>query len=250
METKSDLEKKEKKKAYDKEYRLQNAEKKKAYYKEYRLQNAEKIKAQEKEYRLQNADNKKAYHKAYNKEYRLKNAEKVKARLKEYRLQNTEKIKAQIKEYYAQNAEKINAYNKAYFKEYYLQNADKINAQKNEYCRQRRQKDPLYRAILNLRGRIRGYCHSIRLKKNFTTMEAIGLTAQEFKKHFEGLFQEGMTWDNYGIWHVDHIKPISLATNQQEVFELNHYTNLQPLWGKDNLKKGNKYEKTDMECPQ
>jgi hypothetical protein len=102
----------------------------------------------------------------------------------------------------------------------------------------------MYRLICNLRRRVRQHCRAIGLGKNFKTITALGCSAQEFKQHFEGLFQNGMTWDNYGIWHVDHIKPISLATNEQEVFELNHYTTLQPLWGKDNLKKGNKYEKT------
>lgn len=51
-----------------------------------------------------------------------------------------------------------------------------------------------------------------------------------------------MNWSNQGIWHLDHIKPISLATTEEEVIALNHYTNFQPLWAEDNLRKGNKYE--------
>jgi hypothetical protein len=50
-----------------------------------------------------------------------------------------------------------------------------------------------------------------------------------------------MTLENHGLWHIDHIKPIALATTEEEVIKLNHYTNLQPLWAKDNLKKGAKY---------
>ena len=51
-----------------------------------------------------------------------------------------------------------------------------------------------------------------------------------------------MGWDNYGIngWHVDHIIPLSSAKNENEIYELCHYTNLQPLWGTDNIKKSNK----------
>ena len=73
-------------------------------------------------------------------------------------------------------------------------------------------------------------------------MDALGCTSLELKQHLELKFTEGMNWDNYGRWHVDHIKPISLATTEQEAIQLSHYTNLQPLWAEDNLKKSNKYE--------
>jgi hypothetical protein len=49
-----------------------------------------------------------------------------------------------------------------------------------------------------------------------------------------------MSWDNYGQWHIDHIRPIS-SFKQEEWEQINHYTNLQPLWAEDNLKKSNKY---------
>jgi len=49
-----------------------------------------------------------------------------------------------------------------------------------------------------------------------------------------------MSWENYGDWHIDHIIPISSAKNNDEVYKLNHYTNFQPLWALDNMKKSNK----------
>ena len=61
------------------------------------------------------------------------------------------------------------------------------------------------------------------------------------KLHFESLFQPGMSWDNYGQWEIDHIKPLSLATTEDEVIKLCHYKNLQPLWKIDNLNKSNIY---------
>lgn len=211
---------------------LDRKEKSKAYCKEYRLQNAEKINAQNKDYKLKNAE----IIKAKNKEYKLLNAQKIKAQRKEYYLQNAEKENTRNNEYYHQNAEMA----KAKMKKYVSQNRDIINSRERKRC----QEDPLYRAISNLRRRIRGYCSSIRLEKNFTTMESIGCSAQELEIHIQGLFQDGMTWDNYGIggWVIDHIKPLYLAKTIDEAKKLNHYMNLQPLWWRDNMLKSNKYE--------
>ena len=50
-----------------------------------------------------------------------------------------------------------------------------------------------------------------------------------------------MTWENYGLWHLDHIIPLCEAKNEEELYKLNHHTNLQPLWAEDNLKKNRKY---------
>jgi len=76
------------------------------------------------------------------------------------------------------------------------------------------------------------------------TIQSIGCSVNELKKWLELKFQEGMTWDNYGKWHIDHIKPcckFNLADidDQKKCF---HYTNLQPLWAKDNRKKWKHYE--------
>ena len=179
--------------------------------------------------------------KVYRKEYYLKNAEKFKTLAKEHHFQNAEKIKARRKDYYLENAEKF----KTNAKEYRLQNPDKIKAN----MKKRRQEDPNYRLTHNLRTRITQHCNSIKLEKNFRTIEALGCTAQEFKEHLEGLFKVGMTWENYGLggWVVDHIKPISLAKTSDEVYLLNHYTNLQPMWELDNLIKSNKYDEPTLQ---
>ena len=105
-----------------------------------------------------------------------------------------------------------------------------------------RKRLPLNRITMSMRTRVSSYCKKIQVDKNFKTMDALGCTAQEFKQHLESKFTQGMSWENYPKWHVDHIKPISLATTEQEAIELSHYTNLQPLWAADNLSKGNKYD--------
>lgn len=78
-------------------------------------------------------------------------------------------------------------------------------------------------------------------KKN-TSFEIIGCTPQELKIHLENKFLDGMNWLNYGKygWYIDHIVPLSSAKNEEDLYKLFHYTNLQPLWATDNLKKKNK----------
>jgi hypothetical protein len=71
-------------------------------------------------------------------------------------------------------------------------------------------------------------------------MELLGCTRAEFLAHIEAQFQPGMTWENRSLWHIDHIRPCAgfdmLDPAQQRVCF--HYTNLQPLWAADNIKKG------------
>jgi hypothetical protein len=70
----------------------------------------------------------------------------------------------------------------------------------------------------------------------------IGCTPQFLKEHLEKQFKDGMNWENYGLygWHIDHIIPLSSAEDEDGVYKLCHYTNLQPLWAKENLSKGSK----------
>lgn len=72
----------------------------------------------------------------------------------------------------------------------------------------------------------------------------LGCTIAEFKAHLESLFKKGMTWANYGEWHVDHIKPCSLfdLSLDKEQHVCFNYLNTQPLWASENLSKGNKYK--------
>lgn len=58
----------------------------------------------------------------------------------------------------------------------------------------------------------------------------------------ESLFEDGMSWDNHGEWHIDHIKPVSLFNPKEKASVVNSLKNLQPLWAHENLSKGNKYK--------
>jgi len=147
---------------------------------------------------------------------------------------NSKYYKSQKYKYWSVN----NKNKKTYSKTYYEANKDKINAR----IKQRRKKDPLFKLRRNTSSLIG---HSIKNKgytKKSKTYQILGCTYKEFKEHIERQFTKGMTWDNQGEWHLDHIYPVSLAENEEELIKLNHYTNFQPLWAEDNLKKSNKIE--------
>jgi hypothetical protein len=148
----------------------------------------------------------------------------------EWKQKNKERAREYNKKSYQLNPEKFKTYSKKW--------ADKNKG----YHKNRMKSEPLLRLVHNMRNRVSSYCKSIRANKTTRTKEMLGLNLADFKSYMESKFQEGMTWDNYGQWHVDHIKPLSLATTEQQVMELNHYTNLQPLWASENLKKSNRYE--------
>jgi len=73
--------------------------------------------------------------------------------------------------------------------------------------------------------------------KGSRTEEILGCSYSDFKAHMESMFKEGMGWHNRGEWHVDHKVPLSSGRTEAEVLSLNHYSNLQPLWGAENIAK-------------
>ena len=93
----------------------------------------------------------------------------------------------------------------------------------------------------NIRSLIRNaFKREFRCKSKKTT-EILGCTFEEFKLYLESKFDENMNWENQGTyWHMDHVVPISSAETEEDVYKLNHYTNFQPLYWEDNLKKSNK----------
>lgn len=100
---------------------------------------------------------------------------------------------------------------------------------------------PKNRIAHNLRTRLRKA-----VKGKISAVRDLGCSVDELKLLLESKFTEGMNWDNYGQWHIDHIKPLSKfdLTNPQELLKACHYTNLQPLWAKDNIVKYNHMENT------
>jgi hypothetical protein len=111
-----------------------------------------------------------------------------------------------------------------------------------DYFRNRRKTDLNFKLSSYMRNSIGRALRGNGKSENTTRL--IGCSIEFLKQHLESKFTEGMTWLNYGKWHVDHIKPcvsfdLSKPKEQRKCF---HYTNLQPLWAIDNLAKGDKYE--------
>ena len=102
--------------------------------------------------------------------------------------------------------------------------------------------DQFFKLKFNIRNLIRNAFKRLFTEKSKKTIEILGCSFEEFKIHLESQFDENMNWENQGkYWHMDHIMPISSAKTEEDVFRLNHYTNFQPLYWEDNLKKSDKY---------
>jgi hypothetical protein len=139
------------------------------------------------------------------------------------------------REYYSANKPKERARNK----KYKVDNKEYNQKYENEYQKNRRAADPTYRLKHNIRTRFTKLFKG--KTKSFHSVDAIGCSIEELKSKLEALFQPGMTMENYGEWEVDHVIPLSSAKTEQEILQLWHYSNLQPLWSLDNQKKGSKY---------
>lgn len=105
---------------------------------------------------------------------------------------------------------------------------------------QRYQTDLVYRLRINLRSRLNA---SIKANcKIGSAVRDLGCTIPEFVQYIAGLFKEGMSWDNWGEWHLDHIRPLASfdLTDREQFLAACHYMNIQPLWAGENRRKGTK----------
>jgi len=168
--------------------------------------------------------------------------------LKEYREKNREKILLSKKEYRKKNSDKIKEYQKNYHESYYKENKNYLCNKVKEYSKNNRDKINEYykKWEENNRERViwkRLLVRSLRrlgTKKENSTINLLGYSANDLKKHLEERFQEGMSWVNYGEWHIDHIKPVCSFDKETHPSVVNNLNNLQPLWAKDNFFKGKK----------
>lgn len=186
-----------------------------------------------------------------NKKWKCDNAEQLKSSKSEHYRSNKDRISQQKKDRYRRDRETILAQKQRYYrenrerliermKEYHQQRKGTPEACRNEYFNKRRKEDPLFNITQRVRTRIGHMLRAEGLSKKAKTTVMIGCDWETLKDHLESQFTEGMTWDNRGEWHIDHIIPLSSASTEEGLMDLCHFTNLQPLWAGDNLRKGSK----------
>lgn len=208
----------------------------------------DKIKESSKEYYQKNRDKLLNYSKEryssldkgevaiYNKNYRENNKEELSDKAKVRYVNNKSKILENSKKYREENKK----YYLDYIKKYRKENKESIRESNRLYDKNKRHSNPVYRNYYLIKCAIHYSLKNIGSTKNIRTEEILGCSIEQFKVYLESKFEPWMNWDNQGnpkdglfepnkSWDIDHIIPISSATQEEDVFRLNHYTNLQPL---------------------
>ncbi len=204
------------------------------------MRTREQIKEYQKLWRKRNPDKGRVYSKRWRKNNYQKSLEYQRDYQKKWRQENRQKSRDAVrKSYYKNHAERLKDR-----REYYKKNKQKENKYRVRLAMGKYRSNPESWIIMNLRSRLLRVLNrgTQKLRKSGHTYKLLGADIGMIKKYLEKKFKKGMTWNNRGKWHIDHIKPLSSfdlskSEQQQRAF---HYTNLQPLWAKDNLKKGNK----------
>jgi len=142
--------------------------------------------------------------------------------------------------WYEENKE----HRKEYLKEYREKNIDKIRQIKRDYERNRKSRDPIYKLISNFRTAIYTVLKESNVDKYGHYFDVLQYTPEELITHLELQFKDDMSWDNYGVWHVDHKSPITSfdirEMGDEEFMKCWSLGNLQPMWGEENIRKSNK----------
>lgn len=227
-------------KEYLRLYYLKNKESINIRSKETYKENSESTKLRSKKWRLENPDRHKEYFKkyyeenkddllGYKKEHYIENKDIYLEKSKRYREENPEKYSEYLKNWREENSE----YSKEYLKEWHADNPGK----RTEYWNKLRVEKPY---IIAWRGCLWSALQRMGGSKESSTIDLLKYSASDLKNHMESLFEEGMSWNNWGEWHIDHKFPISKFDKNTPMHIVNSLDNLQPLWASENLSKNNK----------
>jgi len=156
--------------------------------------------------------------------------------------------KPETKKRKSENHKKWSENNRDHLNEYHQKwrekNIDKHRESKRKYQQHLRDTDPIYKLISYFRTAIYTVLKESNVDKYGHYFDVLQYTPEELIKHLELQFKDDMSWDNYGKWHVDHIKPISsfniVEMGDEEFMKCWSLGNLQPMWGEENIRKSNK----------
>jgi hypothetical protein len=210
-------------------------------------------------------EEKRRKHSDYMREYYRRNRDKGRAMARRYarghskeavervrlwRIKNKERWLARLRDHYSENRESELEKGRVFR----AKHRDRLNAAarkrrtparttyEREWRKRKLETDLNYRIKLRLKNRIKKVLWSVKTRKPKVTMELIGCTVQFLRGYLEARFARGMTWKNYGKWHIDHIIPCAEFDLRDPVQQNRcfHYSNLQPLWAFDNISKKDK----------
>ena len=169
--------------------------------------------------------------------------ERARLASKRYHRENREQVLVSMrkrnKRYYAKNSESI----KAAAAKYQSENAKARTDYKRKWVRERAKADPVFKMGLVARRMLQRALGISGQKKYKRTQYHLGYTSEELVAALESKFKNGMGWENYGEWHIDHIKPVKAFLDEgvTDPAIINSIDNLQPLWASENMSKGAKY---------
>jgi len=188
---------------------------------------------------------------AYMKEWRSRNRDKLSGYARRHYLKHREKMKEHRRAYYEKTKSRVRAQSKAWlennFERYTVWLAEyrkrpEVIARNRAKFHERKKNNPSFALALTLRCRIRRAIKEQSGVKAKKSLDLLGCSIEHARKHIEAQFEPGMSWENFGRngWHLDHVLPCSSfdlrnPKHQQRCF---HYSNLRPVWERDNLQKG------------
>lgn len=208
-------------------------------------------------WRLNNKERYAAWKSEYHKQYYNKNRDNIISQSKKWWSENRHKQQEKKRQYHSVRKDHANAKSREYHKAHRqtqlpkmreygrrlrIENPEKVKLYEKR-TRENAKADPLRMLIINQRGRIRvAFKRYLKGAKQRATLELLGCSLDFLKSHIESQFKAGMTWQNWTLkgWHIDHIRPCDSfdLTDPEQQKICFHYSNLQPLWWHENLRKG------------
>ena len=231
---------------YQAVYRVVNRERIRKKKAERYLRNREEVLKRCRAYRLAHCEEKRERDRRYYREnrealraragaYYRRNKARAAASRRGYRQRCREQISVRRKLYRLRNIEVIRDRGRVYWKK----NKTRLRVVRREYERRRTRGDVKFAVMRRLRARLLASLRRSYADKSGRTQELMGCSREELLHHLESKFKPGMTWENRHLWHIDHIRPCASfdLTDPAQQRACFHFSNLQPLWAEENLRK-------------